>query len=77
MLITSLTSKHQATIPLEVRKFLDLKGGDKVIYEIDHKSNTVILKKVSSFDIEFHKMQEGALAEDWLSAEDERAFGTW
>lgn len=44
MLISTLTSKGQATIPSEIRKNLDLYTGDKVVFEIiDHQ---VIIRKI-------------------------------
>ncbi len=75
--ITSVTSKYQATIPLEVRKFLGIEGGDKVAFSIDKENKRVTIKKHRPFDYAFHKMQEAVLAEDWLSPEDEEAFKNW
>ncbi len=77
MLVTSVTSKFQATIPLEARKFLDIKSGDKVIFEINKASNTVILKKFSEKDYIATKLQNTAIKEDWLSAKDNNAFSNW
>lgn len=71
MLISTLTSKGQATIPAEVRKSLELKAGDKVIFEIiDHK---VILQKAKPFDYRYHQTLSQTLSE-WDSFEDNEAY---
>ena len=71
MLISTLTSKGQATIPVEVRKSLELKAGDKVVFEIiDHK---VTLQKAQPFDYHFHSALSQTLSE-WDSLEDDEAY---
>jgi AbrB family looped-hinge helix DNA binding protein len=71
MLISTLTSKGQATIPSEVRKSLQLKAGDKVIFEIiDHK---VILQKAQPFEQQYHHALSLTLSE-WSSPEDNEAY---
>ncbi len=72
MLISTLTSKGQATIPAEVRKSLKLKAGDKVTFEIDdHK---VVLRKAQPFDYHYHTALSQTLSE-WGSPEDDEAYG--
>lgn len=71
MLISTLTTKGQATIPAEVRKMLSLKSGDKVIFEIvDHKA---VLRKAQPFDFHYHEALSLTLSE-WDSAEDDEAY---
>ena len=71
MLISTLTSKGQATIPAEVRKSLALKAGDRVTFEIvDHK---VILQKALPFDYHYHHALSQTLSE-WDSPEDDEAY---
>jgi antitoxin PrlF len=63
-----MTQKHQATIPTEVRKILDLHGGDLVGFEIhDHQ---VLVKKITPLDLEFAKALQSTLTE-WDSEEDD------
>lgn len=66
-----LTSKYQTTIPEKVRKFLDLKKGDLIAFDI--KKKAVTLKKISPVDLKFAKSLEGTLSE-WNSKNDEEAY---
>lgn len=70
-LMTRLTSKGQATIPVEIRKALRLKEGDRVLFEFE--KGKVTLRRADSLDRAFLKLAEAAF-EDWNSAEDEAAF---
>lgn len=72
MNITTLTQKGQATIPLEVRKKLDLHPGDKIGFEVT--DGEVIIRKIQSFDYEYHKALSKTLTE-WSSKEDDEAYG--
>ncbi len=71
MLISTLTSKGQATIPAEVRKNLGLHAGDKITFEItDHK---VTIRKAQPFDFQYHHALASTLSE-WDSPEDNEAY---
>ena len=70
-LMTRLTSKGQATIPVEVRKALRLKEGDRVLFELE--KGKVTLKRVDAVDHAFLKLSEDAFQE-WNSAEDDATF---
>ena len=70
-LISRLTSKGQATIPVSVRKALRLKPGDRVAFEISGQK--VTLRRVDPLDRAFMKLSEHAFS-DWNSPEDEEAF---
>jgi AbrB family looped-hinge helix DNA binding protein len=70
--ISRLTSKYQATIPQAVRRKLNLKPGDAVIFEIEN--NTVTVRRATALDKEYAKALEGTLTE-WLSKEDDEAYG--
>ena len=35
MLISRLTQKFQATVPKEIRRLLELKAGDSIVFEVD------------------------------------------
>lgn len=70
-LISRLTSKGQATIPVTVRRALRLKPGDRVAFEISGRK--VTLQRVDPLDRAFLKLSEQAF-DEWNSAEDEEAF---
>lgn len=70
-LTSRLTSKGQATIPVEIRKALRLKEGDRVIFDI--RKGRVSIRKAGALDPAFLKLGETAF-EDWNSPEDEAAF---
>lgn len=72
MISSTLTVKGQATIPAEIRKALDLKPGDKIVFEIsDHQA---VIKKLTPFDYQYHASLSETLNE-WGTAEDEEAYG--
>jgi AbrB family looped-hinge helix DNA binding protein len=66
-----LTTKGQATIPVEVRKALRLKQGDTVVFEMD--KGKVMIRRAEALDRAFLKLAETAF-EEWNSPEDEAAF---
>jgi antitoxin PrlF len=70
-LLSRLTSKGQATIPVEVRRALKISSGDRVAFEISNGKVTV--RKADVVDRAFLKLSEGAF-EEWNSPEDEAAF---
>ncbi|MBS0276946.1 MAG: AbrB/MazE/SpoVT family DNA-binding domain-containing protein [Proteobacteria bacterium] len=70
-LTSRLTSKGQATIPVEVRKVLRLKEGDSVLFEM--QKGKVTLRRAEALDRAFLKLAETAF-EEWNSPEDEAAF---
>jgi antitoxin PrlF len=69
---SKISSKGQITLPKEVRETLGTSAGDLVAYEIE--GNTVRLRRVDPFDVEFHEALENTL-DEWTSAEDEEAYG--
>lgn len=70
-LTSRLTSKGQATIPVEVRKALSLKEGDRVLFEL--KNGKASIRKAEKLDRAFRALAEAAF-EEWNSPEDEAAF---
>jgi bifunctional DNA-binding transcriptional regulator/antitoxin component of YhaV-PrlF toxin-antitoxin module len=70
--MSRLTSKHQATVPADVRAALDLKAGDTIQWDV--VDGTARVRKVSAIDWAWHKMIDTNLAEEWLSPEDEEAW---
>lgn len=72
MLQTSkLTSKFQATVPLSVRKALNLRAGDLVGFEIN--GTEIRLKRATPLDVAFAQALTGTL-DEWSSAADDKAF---
>ncbi len=67
-----LTSKSQATVPAAVRKRLNLKPGDIVVFE-ESDGGTVRIRKAEPLDIEFLSALESTLSE-WSSANDDQAY---
>lgn len=68
-----LTSKGQATIPAPVRKKLDLKPGDAVIFE-ESRDGDIVLCRAEPLDLEFLDAVERTLSE-WSSENDDEAYG--
>ena len=72
MASSRLTSKGQATVPALVRKKLNLKPGDIVIFE-ESAAGMVCLRKAEPLDLEFLSALEKTLSE-WNSENDEQAY---
>ena len=70
-LTSRLTSKGQATIPVEVRRALGLSEGDRVVFEV--AEGRVSIRKAEQLDRAFLALADQAFA-DWSSPEDEAAF---
>ncbi len=72
VITSKLTTKSQATIPDKIIKFLGLKPGDLVAFEIE-QGQKVIIRKATPIDFEFAYALDGTLSE-WLSKNDEEAY---
>lgn len=70
--VSRLTSKHQATIPKEIRTHLHLESGDEILYEL-LPDNTVIVRKTYPLDISYLQALSSTMTE-WESNEDEEAY---
>ena len=71
MLASKVTAKYQATIPTSVRRFLHIKNGDRVKFEIIQ--NQVVIKKIENDNYEYLKSVNSMLTE-WSSEEDDEAY---
>jgi antitoxin PrlF len=71
MMITRLTSKGQATIPVQVRKALRLRPGDRVAFDVS--GNRATLRKLDPQDRAYLALAGEAFSE-WNSPEDDEAF---
>lgn len=69
---SKLTSKFQATIPQDVRTVLDLRAGDRIIFEIT-TDKQVRIKKAKPMDILYLKSLQSTLSE-WQSDNDEEDY---
>ncbi|HUP22618.1 MAG TPA: AbrB/MazE/SpoVT family DNA-binding domain-containing protein [Thermoanaerobaculia bacterium] len=67
-----LSSKGQVTIPAAVREKLHLEPGDTVIYEVEDER--AVLRRAEPFDVAYHAALSDTL-DEWVSPEDEEAFG--
>ena len=75
MQISTVTSKYQATIPLQIRTMLGIHKGDAVGFEIE--KGKVTIKRIArpeKEDIAYLKLIEASLAEEWGSDEDDELF---
>lgn len=73
MEMSKLTSKHQATVPAEIRAALGLKAGDAIQWEVA-EDGAARVRKARPIDWAWMRLSEESFAEDWLSAEDEEAW---
>jgi antitoxin PrlF len=69
---SKMTEKYQATIPLEVRKLLDLGKGDSICFDI--RENEVLLRKVEKpLELAFAEALQASLSE-WSGDADDEAY---
>lgn len=68
---SKLTSKYQATIPADIRKYLALQAGDTVAFEI--RDDGVFLSKMIPLDME-HLAATAETLSEWASPEDDEAY---
>jgi AbrB family looped-hinge helix DNA binding protein len=66
-----LTEKYQSTIPEDIRNFLHLKKGDRVIFKIE--GDKAVLNKLNLSDYEYLQSLSNTLTE-WSSIEDEESY---
>jgi len=71
MNVSKISIKGQVTIPVNIRKAMDIEPGDLITYELQGK--TVRLKKIEPFDAAYHTAIAETL-DEWNSPEDEEAF---
>lgn len=72
MEMSRLTSKHQATVPADIRTALGLKAGDSI--EWDVIDGVAHVRKARKMDWAWHKLAEASFGVEWLSPEDEEAW---
>ena len=73
VLVSKITSKGQATIPVEVRRLLKVRTGEHVAFRVE--GNSIELSKAGPMDLEFAESVAPTLASEWMTEEDEAAYG--
>ena len=71
MVTSKVSVKGQSTIPGEIRKFLGLKAGDTIGFEIIE--NRVVIRKLQPLDAAFLRLASESFA-DWNAPEADEAF---
>lgn len=70
--IAKIDSKGQVTVPAEIRRALDVKAGDVLIWNVESK-HKVVVRRAPAVDVDYLAAITGSLPE-WDSAEDDEAF---
>ncbi|MEG3085936.1 AbrB/MazE/SpoVT family DNA-binding domain-containing protein [Sphingomonas sp. PB4P5] len=71
MQTSRITSKHQATVPADVRAALGVGAGDTLAWEV--RSGAVSVRKARTLDVAFAAATAATL-DEWDSAEDDEAW---
>jgi antitoxin PrlF len=71
MLAFKITDKYQTTLPSQVREFLHVKKGDKVVFNIEE--GKVVLYKAEPLNHDYLNALTGTLSE-WASEADDEAY---
>ena len=66
--ISTISSKGQTTVPVAIRRSLNLHPGDAIAYEVD--GDKVRIHKASKIDLEWVRALERTLME-WQDGEDD------
>ncbi|MBK1693928.1 AbrB family transcriptional regulator [Chromatium weissei] len=69
--IGKITAKGQTTIPQEIRALLNVKPGDRIVWETNN--GFVQVRRAEPLDLDYLRALEGTLSE-WASAADEVAY---
>jgi antitoxin PrlF len=72
--VTRLTTKHQTTVPLEVRRALGLEAGDRVEFRVEGTSVTLHKVKRQLTDALVFRLVQTHAMRDWDTPEDDEAF---
>lgn len=73
MLSSTLGQRGEVALPSEVRKILDLKMGDKLIFDIHDHQVTISKKNIQREDELYYSALSSTLNE-WNSDDDEQAY---
>ena len=67
-----ISSKGQVTVPSEIRRALQVKPGDVLIWHVESKDR-VVVRRAKPVDVDYLAAVSGTLSE-WHSTEDDEAF---
>lgn len=67
---SALTSKGQVTLPVELRRALGLKAGDRIVYEPDGP-RAYRIRKADKIDVAWSRSLESTLSEWQGNADDD------
>lgn len=68
--LSTISRKGQTTVPVEIRKKLDLKEGDHIIFEISSSGEVLLKKALALKNMDYLKAVEQTLTE-WTGSEDD------
>lgn len=68
--LSTISKKGQTTVPVEIRKKLELKEGDHIIFEISSSGEVLLKKALSLKNMDYLKAVEQTLTE-WTGNEDD------
>lgn len=71
MSLSTVTSKFQATIPKDIRNYLGVHAGDKLVFAVER--DRVVVRRLEGIDQHYLQSVSSQMTE-WLSPEDEAAF---
>jgi bifunctional DNA-binding transcriptional regulator/antitoxin component of YhaV-PrlF toxin-antitoxin module len=71
MLMSALTTKHQATVPKQVREVLQLAAGDRIQWILDPQGVVRVRKAPTNTEL---GALEATLVPEWDSADDDEAY---
>ena len=69
--LSKVTSKGQATIPVEIRRHLGVEAGSRIAFFIEN--DQVVLRRFAPGDAAFQALANDAF-EDWTHPEADKAF---
>lgn len=72
LISSSVTQKHQATIPLAIRQKLGLHAGDRVAFDINDYDQ-VIIRKADPLELGYYDSLNATMSE-WHSKNDDEAY---
>ena len=70
--VSTVTEKFQATVPKKIRELLQVKAGDKLVFEV-RADQSVTIRKSTPLDLAYAKALSKTL-EEWGSKNDEEAY---
>lgn len=70
--LAKISSKGQVTVPVEVRKALQVKAGDTLMWDIE-TDGRIVVRRLEPIDLAYLSAISDTLSE-WHSVEDDEAY---